>query len=184
MTTKLMTAAVALLAASTLLTPSAEARGLRFGLGVGLPLGVLLATPSHAQDPYRLERRQAELDAEELAMRRERARRMELAKARAKAEKLAAEKALADKVATIETTPPAPAAKVAAASQLPVVATASTGLAVNPDAAKSYALQTTPVAPRASTPAKSTAGEAARTGEMCQKFLPSVGVMMAVPCAE
>ncbi len=191
MTSKLLTAAAALLAASTLLSPSADARGVRFGLGVGVPLGILLAQPTHQHGHYRVERRPVQVDPEELAERRERARRLEMARLRAKAEKAEIEKA---EMAKVEAARLAKAeAATAAALQTGSIAPATTAKVAEAAPPKAEAkveapkvvAQQEPATPRLSAPAKLTpVSETANAGPMCQKFLPSVGVMMAAPCVE
>ena len=174
---KALAVVAALVLATTQATSHAEARGLRLGLGFGLPLVAAIAAASiHERQRTEAMQRRAAIAQEARTF--ERARQAQAAKARAAAKAAAlaeanqleiARKRNVSRIAeaTRQSAPHIPAANTAVAASAPAPFTAA------PTAVQEVVSSSGPIVPVQKT-----------ANEMCQRFLPTAGVTIAVPCGE
>ena len=192
---RILATIAAFAAATAYAAPKVEARGLRLGLGIGL-LGAAAIVASRAHEQRRFDEmhhRANYMAARRAALARQtqiaRARAEERAAARAEAAALKIEKhraaqRLATALASRQAAAREPAARLPVAAAASPVATAPSPVAATP------VIVATPAAPVIAEPARapeSLASSAARkdnSGELCQRFLPTAGVTIAVPCAQ
>ncbi len=174
---KALTIVAALVFATTQATSGAEARGLRLGLGIGLPVAAaIFAAGIHERQQAEAMRRRAAIAQEARTV--ERARQAQAAKVRAAAK--AAAQAEANKVEIARKSKVSRIAEAARQSaplihpaKTVVTARAPTPVTTAPSAEQDVVPSNGPILPVQKT-----------ADELCQRFLPTAGVTIAVPCGE